>query len=333
MAGLLSPLAVGDLLMKNRIVMAPMATNMATPKGVVTPRLIEHYSKRANAGVGLIIIEHTYVMASGRHSPRQLGAYDDSQVPGLGELTAAMHKTETPVILQITHAGRRTSAKVLGDKPVAPSNIPDSPNQPPPRALDETELTPIIEAFVKAAGRAKEAGFDGVEIHGAHGFLLSSFLSPASNRRQDSYGGTFENRLRLPLEVVVKVRERVGPDYPILYRLGAEDHVPSGLTLAESTTAAQILVSKGVNILDISGGLCGSRPPNLATPGFFVPAAETIKKTVAPVPVIGVGGIKDPSFADSLVKAGRIDLVAVGRALLTDPNWALKAAQELASSQ
>lgn len=332
MAGLFTPLSTRNLRVANRIVMAPMATNMATARGEVTPRLISHYRERAEAGVGLIIIEHTYVSPGGRYSPKQLAVDRDSLVSGLSELTRALHTVGVPVILQITHAGSRTTEEVLGTRPVAPSSLPVSKGAPTPRPLFKSEIPRIIEDFSAGARRAKDAGFDGVEIHGAHGFLLSAFLSPAVNHRDDDYGGSAVNRLRLPLEVVTAARQAVGPDFPLLYRLGAEDHVNGGLQLKESLVAAKKLVEAGIDLMDVSGGLCGSRPPNLDAPGFFVPAAEKIKEVV-PVPVIGVGGIKEPRFADSLIEEGRIDLVAVGRALLADPSWAAKAAVAMKSSK
>jgi 2,4-dienoyl-CoA reductase-like NADH-dependent reductase (Old Yellow Enzyme family) len=167
-----------------------------------------------------------------------------------------------------------------------------------------------------------------VEIHGAHGFLLNQFTSPLSNRRTDEYGGSFENRIRFPLEVVREVRKATGSDSSLLYRLGAYDGQEGGVTIDECQALARKLVEAGVNIVDVSGGLVGSRPEGLASQGYFLPLAEKIKQAVE-VPVIGVGGIKDPEFADEAIRQNRVDLVAVGRAILTDPNWALNAAKTL----
>lgn len=163
-----------------------------------------------------------------------------------------------------------------------------------------------------------------MEIHGAHGFLLGQFLSPLTNRREDEYGGSLEHRVRLPLRVVEAVREELGRGFPLLYRLGVEDMMPGGLTLEEGVRAARLLADAGVDILDISGGLIGSSPPGLEGPGYFAPQAEAVRRAVD-IPVIGVGSIKTAEEADAIIRSGRVDLVAVGRALLSDPKWAVKA--------
>jgi 2,4-dienoyl-CoA reductase-like NADH-dependent reductase (Old Yellow Enzyme family) len=175
-----------------------------------------------------------------------------------------------------------------------------------------------------AAWRAMKAGFDGVEIHGAHGFLLNQFTSPVTNRRDDRYGGSLEGRLRFPLEVIEKVKEKVGGRL-LLYRLGSDDLNPEGIHIEDSQKFSVKLVEYGVDIIDVSGGLCGSRPEHLQRKqGFFIPQAQKIKSVVT-VPIIGVGGIKEPRFADNLVKEGKVDLVAIGREILKDPEWTFKA--------
>jgi len=193
--------------------------------------------------------------------------------------------------------------------------------------MSSEEIEGVVQAFKEAAVRAVEAGFDAVEVHGAHGFLLNQFLSPLTNKRTDQYGGPLENRVRLPLRIIEEIREELG-DYPILYRLGAEDILPSGLTLEEGLKAAKMIAEKGVSIIDVSGGLIGSRPPSLEGPGFFVPQAEAIKEATG-IPVIGVGGIITADEADAIIRSGRVDLVAVGRAILKDPDWASKAVSSL----
>jgi 2,4-dienoyl-CoA reductase-like NADH-dependent reductase (Old Yellow Enzyme family) len=185
-----------------------------------------------------------------------------------------------------------------------------------------------VRLFGEAAGRACKAGFDAVEIHGAHGFLLNQFASPLSNRRTDEYGGPFENRIRFPLEVVEEVRKVVGSHTPLLYRLGAYDGQEGGVTISECQAFARKLVEAGINLVDVSGGLVGSRPEGSTSQGYFLPLAEMIRQAVE-VPVIGVGGIKDPEFADEAIRQKRVDLLAVGRAILADPDWPLKAAKTL----
>ena len=185
-----------------------------------------------------------------------------------------------------------------------------------------------MRLFGEAARRACKAGFDGVEVHGAHGFLLNQFASPLSNRRTDEYGGSFENRFRFPLEVVEEVRKAVGSDSSLLYRLGVYDGQEGGVTTRECQGFARKLVEGGVNMVDVSGGFVGSRPKGSVSQGYFLPLAEKIKQAVE-VPVIGVGGIKDTEFADEAIRQNRVDLVAVGRALLADPDWALNATKTL----
>ena len=327
MPTLLDPIKIGPLHLKNRIVMPPMATGLATTKGEVTEALIKHYVRRAKA-LGLLIVEHSYVERRGRLSPHQLGIFDDSLIPGLTKLTESVHALGTPVAIQINHAGRMTTSEICGAQPVAPSPVPHSAEHEIPRALSKKEIEPLVEAFGSAAKCAVESGFDAVEIHGAHGFLLNQFLSPLSNRRGDEYGGRLQGRMRFPLQIVIRVKEEIG-DFPLLYRLGAGDVKPGGLSLNESKIVAQKLVEKGIHAIDVSGGMIGSRPEALqGTLGYFVPFAEEIKKVVD-VPVIGVGGIRTPEFANELIVKGRADLVAVGRAILADADWASKAMEVL----
>ena len=323
MPGLLSPLQVKGLLLRNRIVMAPMASDIATEEGEPTDRHLRHYLPRAEGGVALIIVEHSYVQKSGRLTRPQLGIHHDGLVDAYRRLVSAIKEKGVPVVIQITHAGGATTPEVCGSQPVGPSAVVNPRSGLVPRELSQEEMTTVRQAFADAARRAQQAGFDGVEIHGAHGFLLGQFLSPLTNRRDDAYGGSLENRARFPLEVVRAVREAVGPHYPVFYRLGATDNIPGGLTVDDAKVVAPWLVKAGVDVLDISGGLGGSRPQG-APPGFFVPHAQAVK-SVVDVPVIAVGGIRDPIFADEIVRTGKADLVAIGRPLLADPQWAAKA--------
>jgi 2,4-dienoyl-CoA reductase-like NADH-dependent reductase (Old Yellow Enzyme family) len=294
-----------------------MQTGLATAEGVVTPDLITHYVARARA-LGLLIVEHSYVSRVGKLSERQVGVDDDALVEGLERLAGSIHAMGTPIILQLNHAGRAARRAVTSIQPVAPSPTDAA------RGLEAAELTEVADAFAAAAERAMAAGFDGVEVHGAHGFLLNQFTSPLANQRGDTYGGSWENRIRFPLAVVKAVKARVGGRL-LLYRLGAVDLDPAGTTIEESQAFAERLVAAGVDLIDVSGGLCGSRPAQLqGSPGFFVPYARQIKEVVE-VPVIGVGRITDAGFADQLIRDGRVDLVAVGRSLLNDAAWAVKA--------
>ncbi len=327
MPTLLNPIKISSLRLKNRIVMPPMATGLATTEGEVTEDLIKHYVRRAKE-LGLLIVEHSYVEKRGKLSLHQLGIYDDRLIPGLTKLTRRVHKLGTPITIQINHAGRVTTSEICGAPPVAPSPVPHSEEHETPRALSKKEIETLVEAFGSAARRAVESGFDAVEVHGAHGFLLNQFLSPLSNRRSDEYGGELQDRMRFPLQIVTRVKEEIG-NFPLLYRLGADDMKPGGLSLDDSKIFAQRLVERGVHAIDVSGGMVGSRPEALqGTPGYFVPLAEEIKKVVN-VPVIGVGWIKTAEFADGVIANDRADLVAVGRAMLADADWASKAVEAL----
>jgi len=321
LVGLLDRLKVKGLMLKNRIVMPPMQTSLATVEGAVTDSLVEHYIRRSKA-LGLLIVEHCYVSREGRLSENQLGIYNDNLVGGLEKLSSRIHATGTPVVIQINHAGRTTSMEITGMKPVAPSPSENS------RELGIEEIETLVEAFTIAAGRAMRAGFDGVEVHGAHGFLLNQFFSPLANRRRDKYGGSLENRMRFPLEVVERVKETVGGRL-LLYRLGSDDLDPAGTRIEDSKIFAVKLEQAGVDIIDVSGGLCGSRPSQLQDrQGYFIPQAQQIK-SVVDIPVIGVGGIKEPEYAHIVIKEGKADLVAIGRTLLKDPDWATKATESL----
>ncbi|MDQ7794264.1 MAG: NADH:flavin oxidoreductase [bacterium] len=334
MPNLFSPLTVGAVRLANRIAMPPMAQEAAGLDGAPTDRHVDHYFARASRKVGLVVVEHAFVAPGGRHSPGQLGIHQDSLMPAYARLVEALRPTGVVVALQISHAGAAANPQLTGDSPVAPSALP-LPRQGAtvPRALAVAELGGLAAAFARAAGRARQAGFDAVEVHGAHGFLLSQFLSPLINHRDDDYGGSLTGRARFPLEVVRAVRESVGASFPLFYRLGMADSLAGneGLTLDDGLTVAGWLVEAGVDLLDISGGLGGARPGGSAA-GYFLPWAARARARVS-VPVLVAGGITDPFQADQAVRTGMTDLVGVGRGLLADPGWAEKAQQALGGSE
>lgn len=318
-----TPIEIRGFKIRNRIVLPPMATELATEKGEVTDEMMKHYDERSKAP-GIVIVEHTYVMLNGKASLKQLGIYSDELISGLSRLAETIKKNGAVALIQLNHAGGRTSSSIIGEKPIAPSRIKIPPLTEEPREITLQDIINIKEAFKKAAERAVKAGFDGVEIHGAHGFLLNQFFSPITNKRLDAYGGTLEKRMGLPLEIVRDVREIIGEKKILSYRLGADDLMPGGITIKDSIKMALKLEEEGVDIINVSGGLCGSRPPQLTGQGYFIPQAEEIKRNVK-IPVIGVGGIKDPDYANELVKMGKVDMVAVGRAMLENPKWAEEA--------
>ena len=301
--------------------MPPMQTGRATFEGAVTNKLINFYVRRSSA-LGLPIVEHAYVSPTGKIGSKQLGIYDDSLISGFEKLAKRLHEVGAPAVVQISHAGGVTNKKVIGAEPAGPSPREKS------RMLEVSEMEAISDDFALAAERAVKADFDGVELHGAHGYLLNQFYSPLFNKRSDKYGGSLENRMRFPLLVVRKVRERLEGKL-LLYRLGSDDLAPAGTHIEESVVFAKKLEQYGVDIIDVSGGMCGSEPKQLRhVKGYFVPQASEIKKAVS-VPIIGVVGIREAEFADKLVLEGKVDLVAVGRALMRDYQWAEKAIETL----
>jgi 2,4-dienoyl-CoA reductase-like NADH-dependent reductase (Old Yellow Enzyme family) len=326
----LDPLKVGSLELKNRIVMPPMGTGYADTKGEVTEKLLKHYTDRSR-DLGLLIVEHTYVAPQGRAGPNQLGIYSGDMVPGLTRLVEAVHEKGTPIAIQLNHGGGMSKSEVTGSKPVAPSPVVH-PHRgvETPRQMSHDDIEGVISSFRDAARRANEAGFDAIEVHGAHGYLLGQFHSPVTNKRQDEFGGSLENRVRLSRRIVAEIKRDLGPDYPVLYRIGVEDAAPfsGGLSLQDGVESARMIVEAGVDIIDVSGGIGGGRPEGLEGPGFYVPHAAAVKGVVD-VPVIGVGGIQTAEEASMIVRSGRVDLVAVGRAYLSEPRWATIAVKEL----
>ena len=320
---------VGSLELRNRIVMAPMYTGKASNEGQLTEELIEHYAERAG-NLGLQIVEGAGISETALAFSRPIRVDSDRFIPNLEKLVRRAHQRETPIALQLVHpGGAYTTREICGRQPSAPSAvIIPRKGREVPRAMTHDEIEEVIHGFSKAARRSYEAGFDAVEIHGAHAVLLNQFMSPLTNRRDDEYGGSLENRSRLPLQVINGIRKELGKKYPILYRLGVEDMLPGGLTLDEGIRAAKMIVNAGADVIDVSGGLIGHIHPENKGPGFFVPQATLVKKAID-VPVIGVGGIKTPEEADEIIRSGKVDLIAVGRAILNDKNWATKAVDSL----
>ena len=311
--------------LRNRIVLPPMQTGRASFGGEVTNRLINFYVRRSSV-LGLPIVEHSYVSPTGKIGPKQLAIHNDSSINGFEKLASALHAVGAPAVVQISHAGGVTNKRVIGAEPAGPSPREKS------RMLQVNEIYAIVDDFSLAAERAVKAGFDGVELHGAHGYLLNQFFSPLFNRREDEFGGSLQKRMRFPLLIVEKVRRILG-DRLLLYRLGSDDLAPNGTHIEDSIAFAQRLEWSGVDIIDVSGGMCGSEPRQLRQiKGYFVPQASEIKKNVQ-VPVIGVGGITDAEYADKLVNEGKVDLVAVGRAFWTNSQWAEKAIETLKSAK
>jgi NADPH2 dehydrogenase len=326
MPTLFSPLSFAGLTLRNRVAMPPMWSGKASPEGFVTAANVEYHRVRAAAGTALIIVEHAFVHPQGRHSGTQLGVHRDACIEALATLAAAIRAEGATPCLQISHAGARASSRVTGMPVVAPSPVPATreAGADAPSALTKAQIGDVVEAFAAAAARAQSAGFDAVEIHAAHGFLLSQFLSPLANDRDDEYGGDHERRGRIHLEVLAAIRDRVGSAFPVAVRLGVHDERRGGLTLPAACWTASQLARAGAALIDVSGGLAGSDDPGRG-PGYFVAYAEAVKDVVD-VPVMVAGGIADPHMADLIVRSRRTDIVGIGRAMLEDPDWTRKAA-------
>lgn len=330
MKHLLERLVVKDMILRNRIVMPPMVTNLASINGEVTERAKTYYSERARGGAALIIIEMSYPHPTGKGFPCMLGVYSDALIPGLNELAEAIKSHGACAALQIGHAGRQTSSDISGHEIVAPSAIPPRGSEEIPKELSIEDIHEIARAFGRAASRAKRAGFDAVEIHGSHGYLLNQFLSPYTNKRTDAYGGNLENRLRFPLEVIKEVKLEVGETYPLIFRLCANEYIEDdkGLTLAIAKEAAPRLVEAGIDVLHITGGISETRDhivqPSYYNQGHNVYLAEGVKKVVGDTPVITAGSITDPNMADLILEEGKADLIAVGRGHIADPMFLKK---------
>lgn len=331
-AALLSPIKIGTLAVKNRIVMPAMGTHYLEYDGSVNQRFIAYMKARAKGGTGLIITEAAFVHPSGKLSPRELGIHRDELVPGLKTLVDAVHGDGAKICIQLGHAGRQTY-HVLTEQPLlAPSAIPCPLCKDMPVEMTRSDIDGIVEAFGEAARRSKEAGFDAVEVHGAHGYLLNQFLSSYSNKRTDEYGGSLENRARLPLAVVKKVKSVTGPGYPVIYRMSAMEFVADGLTVEESAAFSAMLVESGIDAIHVSGGVYESAAmtigPACVPQGVYADMAAAIRGAIgAKVPVIVVHRIKDPAMAEDIIASGKADMVAMGRALLADEDLPLKISQ------
>ena len=255
---------------------------------------------------------------------KQLSIASDESIIDLKRLVSEIHKYDTPVAIQLVHAGSTTTRETCGEQPIAPSPVMNpTGGKEIPREMKFEDIETVIEAFVEASERAWKAGFDAVEIHGAHGYLLSQFLSPITNRRDDEFGGSLENRVKVSLRVIDGIKNRLGADFPVLYRLGVEDVLPDGLSLDEGVLAAKMLFEMGVDIMDVSMGVGFSLRWLDTQDGFgiLVPQAAAVRRD-AGFPVIGVGGVNTPEEADDIIQSGKVDLVAVGRALRKEPRWA-----------
>jgi len=327
---LFEPVRIGQMELKNRIVMPPMGTGYAADHGFVSQRLIDYYEARARGGTGLIIVEVTApdMQCQG---PRQLCLGDDRYIPGWQELIAAVKQHGARITVQLQHSSwelRNGQRIQVGPSPVImPARVMGISGEPT-HELTTDEIAQIVQWFANAARRARQTGFDGVEVHGAHQYLVASFLSSATNLRKDSYGGTVENKARFLVEILQAIREVVGPDYPAWVRLNGQEYgVENGVTIEETRQVVPMAVAAGAQAVHVSAYAAGSdvtKAPIADTPGFLVPLSEEVKK-VTSVPVIAVGRL-DAELGERILQEGKADLVAMGRRLMADPELPNKVA-------
>jgi dimethylglycine catabolism A len=331
---LLTPARIGSVELPNRIVMPAMTTRTADDEGFVTDDTVAYYLARARGGVGLITVEMAAPEKVGRHRRREVGIYDDRFLAGLTRLVSEIHRAGAKASIQLGHGGGHTRADICGETPIAPSAIPHPVYETTletiiPEEMSKARIEKTIAAHAAAAVRAHKAGFDCVEIHAAHGYLISQFHAPFENRRRDEYGGSLENRARFGLEVLRAVKAAV-PTMPVIYRLSVEDFFPGGLTFDEGRQIAVWAVQAGVDALHVTAGHYRSLPsaqivlPPMSFPdATFLDFAAVVKASIG-VPVIAVGRLGDSAIASAAVAAGKADFIALGRSLIADPQWVEK---------
>jgi len=350
---LFEPSSIGRMALKNRMVRSAFMENMATPEGMPTDDTLHTYERLARGGVGLIISGMAYVNRLGKGQPLQHGAHIDAMIPAWRRITDSVHELGGKIAMQIVHCGRQANPKALdGQQSLAPSASPGLFYLTMSRSMTGDEIRQTIQDFGDAAARVREAGFDAVQVHAAHGYLVSSFLSPLTNRRRDEWGGDAERRFRFPSEIYQSVRRAVGPDFPVLYKMNAKDFTCIGLTPAESFPAVRRLADMGLDALELSGGIFemglqtsrGGVPSDLIcldrTPlvrrsltaafklqeffipfkeAYFLPFAQELKPTLK-IPLILVGGIRTPETAEQILESGAADFVSMARPLVREPD-------------
>jgi len=329
MSRLFEATKLNGMTLKNRFVRSATAEGMAAEDGAATPRLINLMAELAEGGVGLIITGHSYVTKRGQASPAQLGIYDDKLIPGLCAMVDAVHERDGRIVAQLAHSGLLAIPKLINCPPLAPSapllmtgGLVDVPLQ----EMTIEDIHETVQAFGLAAVRAREAGFDGVQIHAAHSYLLSQFLSAAYNHRGDAYGGSIEKRAKMLLEVVQTIRERVGEDYPVLVKINSRDFLEGGLELEDSLQAGAMLKEAGVDAIEVSGGTfaSGDLMPirrGIATEGdeaYFQAEARAFKERIN-LPIILVGGIRSFSIAEKIVDNHSADYISMCRPFIREP--------------
>jgi 2,4-dienoyl-CoA reductase-like NADH-dependent reductase (Old Yellow Enzyme family)/thioredoxin reductase len=325
---LFSSFRIKGCLLQSRIVMPGLASFLIEDDGSITNKTIEHYKKRASGGPAMVIVEACAVSPEGIVSPHQARIYDDRFTEGLHKIASVIRSEGVVPGVQIHHGGRQTSARVIKRKPVGPSNLPCPTIKGEVEPLTPAGIQEIVRKFGEAAQRALQAGFELIEIHGAHGYLVNQFLSRFSNIREDEYGGSIEGRTRFAREIVREIRSKVGPDFPISFKISAQEFVPKGIVVEEAIGLLREIIPVGVDIVQVSAGN-DATPEWICQPMFMEKAclaesAASIRRELQ-VPVMAVGRINDPVIADTIIREGKADLVCMGRGLLADPEMPRKA--------
>jgi len=323
---LFTPSEINGMTISNRFIRSATWSGMATDDGASSPQLVDLMSDLAEGGVGLIITGYTYVRQDGQAGPWELGIYKDELIPGLKTIAQAVHESGGKIILQLAHAGFYAQSALTGQAPLAPSNINEL-SKKPRKEMRIQDIKEMVNSFGKAARRAKNAGFDGVQIHSAHGYLLSQFLSPYFNRRTDEYGGKIQNRARILLEVLANIRSAVGRDYPILVKLNSQDFIENGLKLEDSIRVGAMLSERGIDGIELSGGLLTSSKFSPSRRGitaknkeaYFRNEAQSFKEEIN-VPLILVGGIRSYHVANQLIDEGVADYISMCRPFIREPD-------------
>lgn len=322
---LFEPGKISTLELPNRLIRSATAERMADPDGRPRPPMKDLYRELAEGGVGLIISGHMYVAPSGKAHPEMTAIHDDALIPDLAELTGAVHGVGGRVAAQINHGGMQCSRETVSGT-IAPSAIDAAFLSQPAREMTAEEIDAIVQAYADAAGRAQQAGFDAVQIHGAHGYLISQFLSPFTNRRTDRWGGDLRGRMRFLEAVCEAVRQRVGPDYPVFIKLGMVDAVEGGLTPEEGAEVAAALASMGLDAVEISGGIGGGEDLNTrsgvssrADEAYFHPLARRARARTS-LPIALVGGLRSREVMEDVLEAGDADFISMSRPLICEPH-------------
>jgi 2,4-dienoyl-CoA reductase-like NADH-dependent reductase (Old Yellow Enzyme family) len=326
MSKLFETTEINGMTLSNRFVRSATWEGLAAEDGACTPKLIGLMADLAKGGVGLIISSHAYVLPEGQAGPWQLGIYKDELVPGLRDMTNAVHENNGKIVIQLAHGGYYAHPKLIGKTPKAPSNAQNI-SKTPREEMTAEDIQNVIAAFKAGAQRAQTAGFDGIQIHSAHGYLLSQFLSPAFNQRNDEYGGDIRNRARVHLAVLKGIRQVVGDDHPVLIKMNCQDFIDNGLTLEDALQAAKMLVTKGIDAIELSGGILSSPKLSPSRVGikteekeaYFQEEARAFKAELN-VPLILVGGNRSFSVAERLVENGIADYISMSRPFIREPD-------------